>query len=615
MAFGLKLPKIARDGSLGLINRLLRETGREFAGRYAWAIILSLIIAGTTALNAWLIKDIINKVFFDRQAAMLWILTAIIVTNGFVRGYSLYASSVTLGRIGNAVVARVQSRLFNHMLNLGVDFYNRTPASDLVTRMSHNAMAARQVLDTVITSAGRDFLSLVGLIIVMFIQSPVMSVIIFFVGPITIFGVNKLIKRVRGIALAQFTSLTHVVSDMQETAVGIRIVKAFNLEPIMRKRMNASIDDVRARSDKIVQISARTSPLMEVLGGFAIAMIVLWAGYQAIYYDVKPGALMSFIAALALAYEPAKRLARMQISLEAGLVGVRLMYELLDTPPTIDRNADGPTLNVTKGEVVFDNVDFAYDGAGKLFRGFDFTAAGGQTTALVGPSGAGKSTVISLIERFFDVDSGRILIDGQDTAKVSVSSLRDHIALVSQDTVLFHDTIRENIRFGRPDASDAEVERAARDALAHDFIMATVNGYDTPLGDNAMQLSGGQRQRLAIARAMLRDARIILLDEATSALDTESEHQVQLAFERLREGRTTIVIAHRLSTVLGADKICVMVDGHIVEQGRHGELLALKQHYARLYHLQFERHKQAAEAVEKDAAAAEAAIVQAEPAE
>ncbi len=603
MASGLKLPKIARDGSLGLINRLLRETGREFAGRYAWAITLSLVIAGTTALNAWLIKDIINKVFFDRDATMLWVLTAVIVTNGFIRGYSLYASSVTLGRIGNAVVARVQSRLFDHMLNLGVDFYNRTPASDLVTRMSHNATAARQVLDTVINSAGRDFLSLLGLIIVMFIQSPLMSMIILVVGPISIFGVNKLIKRVRGVARAQFFSLSQVVSDMQETATGIRIVKAFNLEGVMRKRMAVSIADVQARADKIVQISARTSPLMEVLGGFAIAMIVLWAGYQTIYFGVQPGALMSFIAAIALAYEPAKRLARMQISLEAGLVGVRLMYELLDTPPTIDTNQDGPELVISKGEVAFDRVDFAYGGGAKLFRSLDFVANGGRTTALVGPSGAGKSTVISLIERFFDVGGGRVLVDGQDVAKVKLTSLRDHLALVSQDIVLFHDTIRENIRFGRPDASDAEVERAAESAMAHDFILATVNGYDTRLGDNAMQLSGGQRQRIAIARAMLRDARIILLDEATSALDTESEHHVQLAFERLREGRTTIVIAHRLSTVLGADKICVMVDGKIVEQGRHSELLTLGKHYARLYHLQFERHMQAAEAATSEAAA------------
>ena len=585
---GLKLPRIARDGSLNLIARLFHETGREFAGRYAWVIFLSVVIGATTAFNAWLIKDIINQVFFERQQQALWLLTAVIVANGFVRGFSLYASAVALGRIGNAIVARIQARLFDHMLNLGIDFYNRTPSSELVTRMSHNATAARQVLDTVVTAAGKDFLSLVGLVIVMFIQSPIMSVIILVVGPITILGVTGLVKRVRGVARAQFTSLTRVISDTQETASGIRIVKAFNLEPIMRKRMAASIADVQARSDKIVQIGARSSPLMEVTGGFAIAMIVLWAGYQTIYYDVPPGALMSFIAAIALAYEPAKRLARMQITLEAGLVGVRLMYEMLDTPERLNANPDGPELKADKGEVVFEHVDFGYREKAGLFRDFNFSAAGGKTTALVGPSGGGKSSVIALIERFFDVTGGRILIDGQDIAKVRLSSLRDHMALVSQDTVLFHDTIRENIRFGRPGASDADVERAARDAMAHDFIVATENGYDTRLGDNAMQLSGGQRQRLAIARAMLRDARIILLDEATSALDTESEHQVQLAFDRLKQGRTTIVIAHRLSTVLGADKICVLVNGEIVEEGRHRELLALDRYYARLYHLQFE---------------------------
>jgi subfamily B ATP-binding cassette protein MsbA len=329
---------------------------------------------------------------------------------------------------------------------------------------------------------------------------------------------------------------------------------------------------------------------MEVIAGLAIALIVLWAGYQIIYFDVKPGALMSFIAAVALAYEPAKRLAQMQIQLEAGLVGVRMMYELLDTQPTVGDDTDRADLRVDAGKVVFDKVDFAYAGEAPLFRQLAFVAEGGKTTALVGPSGAGKSTMMGLIERFHDVDGGRILIDGQDIAAVKVSSLRDGIALVTQDTYLFRDTIRENIRFGRPEASDAEVEKAAKDAMAHDFIMATEAGYDTVLGDRAMQISGGQRQRVAIARAMLRDAPIVLLDEATSSLDSESEHHIQTAFDRLMEGRTTIVIAHRLSTVLHADKICVLVDGRIVEEGRHDELMALGKHYARLYRLQFREH-------------------------
>jgi ATP-binding cassette subfamily B protein len=414
-----------------------------------------------------------------------------------------------------------------------------------------------------------------------------MSLVVLVAGPIAGFAIAGLVRRIRGVARAQFTSLSRVISDMQETALGIRVVKAFNLQGAMRARMDRSVDEVRQRADKIVRIQARASPLMEVIAGFAIAMVVLWAGYEIIYHDVKPGALMSFIAAIALAYEPAKRLAQMQIQLEAGLVGVRMMYELLDTKVEVSPNDDGPDLKLGAGEVTFDRVDFDYRGEAPLFRQLGFVAGGGKTTALVGPSGSGKSTMMSLIERFYDVDGGRILIDGQDIATVKVSSLRDGIALVTQDTYLFRDSIRENIRFGRPDASDADVEKAAKDAMAHDFIMATEAGYDTVLGDQAAQLSGGQRQRIAIARAILRDAPIVLLDEATSSLDSESEHHIQTAFDRLMQGRTTIVIAHRLSTVLHADKICVLVDGRIVEEGRHDELMKLGKHYARLYRLQF----------------------------
>jgi len=580
--------KIADDGSLALIRRLVSQTGREFAPRYAVVIALGLIIAGTTGLNAWIIKDLINKVFFDRQATMLFVLTGVVIANGFVRGYSLYSSSLILGKIGNAIVARTQKRLFDHMLALGIDFYDHTPSSDLITRMSHNANAARQVLDLIINSTSRDALSLISLVVVMVIQSPLMSLIVLVVGPIAIYGVNRLVKRIRGVARKQFTSQTMVISDMQDTAQGIRVVKAFNLEGQMRDRMGASIDELRDRADKIVKITARSSPQMEVLGGLAIAVIVLWAGYQTIYAGVQPGALMSFIAAIALAYEPAKRLARTQISLEAGLVGVKLMYELLDTPPSMSANEDGPALQVTSGEVKFNGVDFAYRKEAPLFRGFNFTAGGGKTTALVGPSGSGKSTIISLIERFYDVQGGAISIDGQTISAVRLSSLRDQVALVGQDTYLFRASIRENIRFGRLDASDAEVEQAARQAMAHDFILGTAHGYDTELGGQGMQLSGGQRQRLAIARAMLRDAPIVLLDEATSALDSESEHQVQIAFDRLMQGRTTIVIAHRLSTVVHADKIAVLVDGKVVEEGRHDELLAANRQYARFYRLQFE---------------------------
>jgi subfamily B ATP-binding cassette protein MsbA len=422
---------------------------------------------------------------------------------------------------------------------------------------------------------------------VMVIQSPVLSLIVLVTGPIAVIGVAGLVRKIKSIARSEILSNSHVIKSMQETAHGIRIVKALNLEPAMKERMDAAVETVRRRANKMSEIQARTGPIMETLGGAAIAGVMLCAGYATIYLGEKPGSFMSFITAILLAYEPAKRLARTHVSIEAGLIGVRMMYELLDTKPTMDLNPDGPKLAVDKGLVHFDKVDFGYRNEAPLFDKLDFTAEGGRMTALVGPSGGGKSTLIAMILRFYDPSSGMITIDGQDIAKVEISSLRDAIALVSQDIVLFNDTVRENIRFGREDATDAEVEAAAASAMAHDFILTMPKGYDTMLGDHSSPLSGGQRQRIAIARAMLRNAPIILLDEATSALDSESEHYVQVAFDRLMRGRTTIVIAHRLSTVLGADKIVVMINGKVVEEGRHSELLAANRHYAKLYRFQF----------------------------
>ena len=590
----MKLPTVASVGSRAVLKRLFRETGSRFIRKFVLVNLFGVGVAVATGLNAWLVKDVIDEVFIDRKAGALYLLTTSFIVLGLIRGFSYYAMTVTLGRACNTMVAQFQRRMFEHLLQLDVEFYNRTPSSELVTRISANANAAREVLDTLFTSTARDLLTLIALVVVMFIQSPLMSAVILIGGPVVIYLVTELVKRVRSVARAQFSLLSTVISEMEQTARGIRIIKAFNLEAAIGKRMAQSIDLLREQADSIVAIRARANPMMDTFAGFAIAAAVLWTGYNTIYFGVQPGSLLSFVTAMVLAYDPARRLASMQVPLEAGLVGVRLMHELLDTEPAMRANADGPDLVVSAGEIVFDKVDFAYSVDAPLFRGLSFTAAGGKTTALVGPSGSGKSTMISLIERFFDVNGGRILIDGQDIARMRLVSLHDQIALVSQDTVLFNDSIRENIRFGRPDADDAAVEQAARDAMAHDFIAELAGGYDTVLADPATQLSGGQRQRIAIARAMLRDAPIILLDEATSSLDSESEHQVQLAFDRLTEGRTTIVIAHRLSTVLGADKIAVLDGGRIVEEGRHEALLAHGKMYARLYRLQFEHRRREA---------------------
>ncbi len=594
-------------GSYPLIRRLMSDTARQYAPRYAVALFFMAMVAGSTALMAWLMRDIVNKIFVDQRADELVFIAVAVIAIALARGIGAYGSAITLSRIGNRLVARVQDRVYNHLLDLGVDYYDKSGSSHIINNVTVSANSARTVLETLVTSAGRDFLSIISLCAVMIIQSPIMFLATLLIGPPAVIGVQRLRRQVRDVARVEVSSNAKIISVVQETAIGIRVIKAFVLEPIMRERMNEAIERVRGLANKLAGFAARTNPLMETLGGIAYAGLLLWAGYAAIYQNQKPGAFIAFIMALLLAYEPVKRLANTQVKLEQGMIGVRIMYEILDTEPTMKANRGGPKIEIRGGEVVFDHVNFGYDNDVQVLRDLSFHAEAGKTTALVGPSGSGKSTMMSLIERFYDVTDGRIRIDGQDITTVDLASLRAQMAFVSQDTALFNASIRENIHFGRPEASLEEVEQAARDAMAHDFIVNLPEGYDTMLGDQGIRLSGGQRQRLAIARAMLRDAPIVLLDEATSSLDSESEHQIQVAFDRLIQGRTTIVIAHRLSTVLHADKICVLVAGEIVEQGRHAELLAAGGQYARLYHLQFERPAQNAAARERAEAAKEEA--------
>jgi ATP-binding cassette subfamily B protein len=391
---------------------------------------------------------------------------------------------------------------------------------------------------------------------------------------------------VRGIARLQFTGGTRIIETMQEALQGLRMVKAFSLEDEMRRRLAASVGEVERESNKMARVANRASPLMETLGGFTIAVAMIYGGYRVIETGASPGGFVAFVAAFLLAYEPAKRLARLNIDLNNSLVGVRVLYEVIDSPPGEPGDDDRPPLQLTTARLEFAHVHFAYRPGTPVLRGMSFLAQPGRLTALVGPSGGGKSTVLDLILRFYDVDAGRILIDGQDIAAVSRGSLRRQIAYVGQIVQLFRGTIRENIGLGRRGASEAEIVAAAKAAHAHEFILGFPAGYDTPVGEHGMQLSGGQRQRIAVARALIRNAPIILLDEATAALDAESERYVQEAIAELRKGRTTLVVAHRLSTIMHADCILVVEGGLVVESGRHEELLRKSGRYASFYRLQ-----------------------------
>ncbi|MEQ8376802.1 MAG: ABC transporter ATP-binding protein, partial [Roseibium aggregatum] len=429
---------------------------------------------------------------------------------------------------------------------------------------------------------------------VMIVQDPLMSLLALVIMPPIVVGVSFLVKRVKTYAKRQVVSNAKIGSTLQETVLGIRIVKAFRMEQTMQQRMATSVSEVERQSNKIAALTARTSPLMESLGGFAIALVIFYGGYSVVELGKDPGAFFAFITALLLAYDPARRLARLNVNLSKALVGVRLMYELIDEQPDLEQVENAPDLKVDSGQIELKDVKFSY-GEGAALNGLTLTAEGGKTTALVGASGAGKSTVFALIERFYDPQQGTISVDGQPIKSVTMSSLRRNIAYVSQDSYLFNISIRDNIAIGRPDATQEEIEAAAKAANAHDFILELPEGYNTLAGDGGGRLSGGQRQRVAIARAMLLDAPILLLDEATSALDAESEAKIQSALETLMEGRTTLVIAHRLSTVRHAHKILVLDRGRVLESGTHDELFEHDGIYRRLCELQFQSRNEAAE--------------------
>ncbi len=575
------------EGSVQLIRRLVLENAGQYVGRYVLAFICMGLVAASTAASAWIMRDVINEVFVNRDPFMIYVIAGTVMLIFTVKGASTYGQMVILSRIGNAIVADCQRRLFQRITEQDLSYFDKTALGDLSTRVQHNTNAARNVLDMLVVTLGRDILTIIGLIAVMILQDPTLSVFALLIMPPAIIGVSILVRRVRKHAKSQFVSMTHILSTLQETAIGIRIVKAFGIEDHMRARMGGAVADVERQANKIASLTARTSPLMETLGGFAVALVILYGGYSVVEQNQDPGAFFAFITALLLAYDPAKRLARLHVNLNNGLVGVRLMYELIDDTPDLTDAPGANDLIVKGGEVRFDDVRFAY-GESAALNGLTMTAEPGKMTALVGASGAGKSTVFSLIERFYEGDSGTISIDCQSILDVTMKSLRANIAVVTQDTFLFDICIRDNIALGRPGATQAEIEQAARDANAHDFIMALPGGYDAPAGEGGGRLSGGQCQRVAIARAMLRNAPILLLDEATSALDAESEAKVQAALNRLMQGRTTLVIAHRLATVRHADAIHVLDQGKLVETGTHDSLYAGDGIYRRLCELQFQ---------------------------
>ena len=583
----------------GYMGRLVVESIYAQGGLYAIAVLAMITVAVTTAGSAYMMEFIVDAMTSPKLRGYAHVIASGVVILFLIKAVASYIQAVFLARAGNRIVATQQDRVYRKLLRHGVSYFTANDSSELLMRTTNGAQAARQLIDVLVTGFVRDALTLVGLVVVMVYQQPVLSLMFFVVGPVALLGVRYLLKSVRSIMLSEFKSLAEIIRVLQETSAGIKVIKVFSLEDRMASRMDTAIRKVEQRANDIARLQAIASPLMEFLAGLAVAgvLVVSTIGIAGSGQPTS-GQLMSFITALLMAYEPAKRLSKMRVQIETCMVGVSLLFGLLDHEDTMKESPAARDLRDGPGEIALRNVTFGYHGAIPVIENMNVTFEAGKTTALVGQSGGGKSTLFGLMMRFYDPDEGCVEIDGQDLRDISFSSLRSKISYVGQDTFLFSTTVMENLRCSAPEASDEDVIAAAKAAHAHEFIIALPDGYDAQVGENGTFLSGGEKQRIAIARAILRKAEILLLDEATSALDAESEALVKKAFDTMTQEVTVIVIAHRLSTVLEADKIMVIQDGAVVEEGSLNALMEKNGSFRKLFDQQFKKREPTTEIVE-----------------
>lgn len=570
-----------------LMRRLWREAIHFYKGRLALALVFMAVMAAATAMSAWLMEPVVNGILIAHDRDMLWLVGGAILATFLIKGVANYIQGILMSHVGLKIIADMQKRLYGHLAQMDLAFFHGEKSGTLMSRFTVDINSMRTAVSNALTAFGKDMLTLFGLIGVMFYQDWQLGLVSFVIFPVAIYPVARLGRRMRKVTVNTQEEMGLFTTLLQQTFQGIRVVKSYNMIDYEKGRIADLVDRIFKLNMKSASTRLMSSPIMESLGGVAIASIIVFGGNQVIEGQIDSGSLISFITALLLAYEPMKRLANLNASVQEGLAGAQRTFALLDIQAAITEPPGAKELTADKGHVRLDNVSFSYDIDVPTLDGVTLEALPGKTVALVGPSGAGKSTILNLIPRFHDVSAGSVSIDGQDVTGVTLESLHGAVALVSQEITLFDDTVRANIAYGRTGASEQEIIEAAKNAAAHDFIIELQNGYDTLVGEQAVKLSGGQRQRLAIARAMLKNAPILLLDEATSALDTESERQVQVALDELMQGRTTLVIAHRLSTVVDADVIYVFEQGRVAESGTHKELIAKNGAYARLYALQF----------------------------
>lgn len=568
----------------GRTRRLLAlvvESWRRLAAAGACMVVIS----ASTAATAYLIKPVLDQIFFQKDLRMLGVIPPAVLLLYLVRGTAMFFEEFLMNHIGQNILRRLRNDVYDHIQDLPLGFFQQEKTGALMSRITYDIAIVRNLVTSAVTGSIRDVLTIIGLVGVIFYQIWQLALIAFVVLPAAYFPILHLGRRVRRTSRRCQEAVGELNSFLQETFVGAKIVKAFGREQYEKERFAAKTRSLFGLEMRQALVRALSSPVNEVLAGIGIALIIWYGGTHVIRGTYTTGTFLSFLAAVLMLYEPVKKLSKLNNSLQQGLAATDRIFDILDRAPEVREPADPLPLPRRPHRVAFEGVHFRYDHR-EVLADITLTVEPGEVVAIVGASGAGKTSLVNLIPRFYDVTAGRVAIDGVDIRRVPLQALRREIAIVTQEPILFNDTVRANIAYGNPQAGEAEIVAAARAAYAEEFIRALPQGFETAVGELGGRLSGGQRQRICIARALLKDAPILILDEATSSLDSESEALVQQAFENLMRNRTTFVIAHRLSTVGRAHRIVVLAAGRIVEQGSHEELLAERGEYFKLYTMQ-----------------------------